>query len=97
MPDMRSTNIPFTSKNLKIFIAGLLVIGLGYVLLSIPPADGFLSLTMAPVVLVLGYCVIIPVSLLFKDTCPSSNDGSATALGTDSRKTKSYAHSHRRR
>jgi hypothetical protein len=80
MPDMRSTNIPFTSKNLKIFIAGLLVIGLGYVLLSIPPADGFLSLTMAPVVLVLGYCVIIPVSLLFKDTCPSSSDGGSNGI-----------------
>jgi len=68
MPNASSSTIPFTGKNLKVFIAGLVVIGLGYALLSMPPADGFLSLTMAPVLLVLGYCVIIPVSLILKDT-----------------------------
>ena len=72
MVDAATSNIPFTGKNLKIFIAGLLVIGLGYVLLSIPPADGFLSLTLAPILLVLGYCVIIPISLLLKDPPPST-------------------------
>ncbi len=84
MPDASTSNIPFTSKNLKIFVAGLLVIGLGYVLLSIPPADGFLSLTMAPILLVLGYCVIIPMSLLLKDTDPSPDDGDSNDTRTDS-------------
>ena len=74
MPDARTSNIPFSSKNLKVFVAGLVVIGLGYVLLSIPPADGFLSLTMAPILLILGYCVIIPVSLLLKDTNAQRRD-----------------------
>lgn len=84
MANASLSNIPFTSKNLKIFIAGLLVIGLGYVLLSIPPADGFLSLTMAPILLVLGYCVIIPVSLLLKDTSPSPSDGVSNGIRADS-------------
>ncbi len=84
MPDASTSNIPFTSKNLKIFFAGLLVIGLGYVLLSIPPADGFLSLTMAPILLVLGYCVIIPVALLLKDTGASPDDGDSNDTRTDS-------------
>ena len=84
MANVSLSNIPFTSKNLKIFIAGLLAIGLGYVLLSIPPADGFLSLTMAPILLVLGYCVIIPVSLLLKDTRPSPSDGVGNGIRADS-------------
>ena len=67
MAEAQTANVPFTRRNLKVFVVGLLVIGLGYVLLSIPPADGFLSLTLAPILLVLGYCVVIPVSLLLKD------------------------------
>ena len=84
MPNASTSNIPFTSKNLKIFIAGLLVIGLGYVLLSIPPADGFLSLTMAPILLVLGYCVIIPASLLLKDASASRGAGDSNGIRADS-------------
>ena len=38
----------------------------GYVLLYTPPADGFLSLTAAPLLLVLGYCVLVPVAILAK-------------------------------
>ena len=66
-------------------MVGLLVIGLGYVLLSIPPADGFLSLTLAPIFLVLGYCVIIPVSLLLKDASAASpGDAGSNVTQTDS-------------
>ena len=66
---------PFKRKNWFVFAAGIAVIGLGYFLLSIPPADGFWSLTMAPVLLVVGYCVIIPASILLKDG--SGADGGA--------------------
>ena len=58
---------PFTRKNWSLFALGLGLIGLGYVFLSIPPADGFLSLTLAPLLLVAGYCVVIPLSILAKD------------------------------
>ena len=78
MAEAQTANVPFTRRNLKVFVVGLLVIGLGYVLLSIPPADGFLSLTLAPILLVLGYCVVIPVSLLLKDPdLPKRNAGQA--------------------
>lgn len=50
-----------------LFGAGLAVIALGYILLSIPPAEGFFSLTLAPILLVLGYCVLIPMAILVKD------------------------------
>ncbi len=53
-------NIEFQKKNYLTFIGGLASIFLGYILL----ANG--SITLAPILLVLGYCVIIPVSILIK-------------------------------
>lgn len=60
-------DLPFTRKNWSLAIAGLAVILLGYVFLRIPPAEGFLSLTLAPVLLVVGYCVLIPLAILVRD------------------------------
>ena len=51
---------PFGPKNYVAFALGLLTIGLGYVFLS----KG--SITAAPILLVLGYCVIIPVAIMLK-------------------------------
>jgi hypothetical protein len=42
----------------KLFIAGLAAIVLGYVLL------GAADTTFAPILLVLGYCVLVPISFL---------------------------------
>ena len=61
-----SNKLPFTRENGLLFGLGLLVIIIGYVLLAIPPAEGFWSLTAAPIALVLGYCVLIPMALLKK-------------------------------
>jgi hypothetical protein len=47
-----------------LFALSLATIALGYVFLSLPPVDGFMSLTLAPLLLVLGYCVFIPIALL---------------------------------
>ena len=58
---------PFTRRNWAIFLIGLVTIALGYFFLSRPPADGFMSLTLAPLLLVLGYCVIIPAAILVRD------------------------------
>ena len=64
---MARRDLPFTNRNWLIFGGGVAVIAVGYGLLSIPPADGFLSLTMAPILLVLGYCVVIPWAILYRD------------------------------
>ena len=64
---MKPTNPPFTRKNWLILAAGLASIVLGYVFLRIPPADGFLSLTLAPVLLVAGYCGLLPLAILHRD------------------------------
>lgn len=71
--------LPFKRKNWFVFALGMAVIGLGYLLLSVPPAEGFWSLTMAPVLLIVGYCGIIPVAILLKD---GRADGSDETTGT---------------
>ena len=50
--------LPFTGKNYVLFAIGLFVIVLGYVTL------GYGSITLAPILLVLGYCVIIPIAII---------------------------------
>jgi uncharacterized membrane protein len=52
------TILPFSRKNYFLFALGLLVIVVGYVTL------GYGSITLAPILLVLGYCVIIPVAII---------------------------------
>ena len=59
-------NFPLTTENYQIFGIGILVIILGYISLSQGPADSFWSLTLAPILLVIGYCVIIPISIFYK-------------------------------
>jgi hypothetical protein len=45
------------------FYVGLATIALGFVCIRIPPFDGALSLTAAPLLLLLGFMVLIPVGL----------------------------------
>jgi len=53
-------SIKFTKKNYYTFAGGLISILLGYILL----ANG--SIVAAPLLLILGYIVIIPVSIFIK-------------------------------
>ncbi len=63
----KSETLPFTKMNYYIFGAGLVAIILGYFTLS----QG--SITLAPVLLVLGYCVIIPIAILYRGKESSSS------------------------
>ena len=67
--------LPFTRKNWILFAIGLATIVLGYVALSAPPADGFLSLTLAPLLLVTGYCVLIPLAILAREGGDQATSG----------------------
>jgi len=60
-------SLPFTRKNYIIFGIGILMIIIGYFFLAQGPADSFLSLSVAPVFLVVGYCILIPLSILYRD------------------------------
>jgi len=66
---------PFERENYIILLAGLVVIILGYLALSEKTVEGFLPLTVAPILLVIGYCVIIPVGIMYRKKSPKNEAG----------------------
>ena len=58
--------LPFTKSNYQILGGGILCIVLGYIALAQDPWDGTMPLVIAPILLVLGYCVMIPIGILFR-------------------------------
>ncbi|HSG99455.1 MAG TPA: hypothetical protein VLB27_05360 [candidate division Zixibacteria bacterium] len=73
---------PFGKKNYLYFAAGMVSIILGYITLANTAVDpnpdeggaGQLFLTLSPLLLVLGYCVLIPISIIV-DGRKSDNKG----------------------
>lgn len=60
-------HIALTKKNYMIIGFGILLIIVGYILMAANSVDGFLPTVVAPILLVAGYCVVIPVGILLKD------------------------------
>jgi len=52
------------SRNVKLYYAAVSVVILGYIILSIGDANSFTSLTLGPIILVVGYLIAIPIALL---------------------------------
>lgn len=65
----KSEELPFGKKNWMILGAALVSIILGFITL----ASG--SITLAPILLVLGYCVLIPVGIMIKDKPGDAESG----------------------
>jgi hypothetical protein len=59
-------SLPFSRTNYLILGAGIFCLVIGYLALAQDPWDGTLPLVVAPILLVLGYCIIIPVGILFR-------------------------------
>ena len=64
MPKSKQTSGLEFKKNLFLYYGAVGVILLGYIFLSIGDANSFTSLTLGPVVLVIGYLVAMPIALL---------------------------------
>lgn len=60
-------HIALTKKNYMIIGFGVLLIIIGYILMAANSVDGFLPTVVAPILLVAGYCVVIPIGILLKD------------------------------
>jgi hypothetical protein len=74
----RRESLPFTKTNYQILSAALLVIVAGYVALLQKPWDGFLPLVVAPILLVAGYCVLVPWGILHRDRKEREENSSTT-------------------
>jgi len=52
--------------NYLIFGLAAIVIAIGYYFLSIGPANSMQSLTIAPIVLIFGYVVLVPLAIIWR-------------------------------
>ena len=57
----------FGKINYLLFGAGLALLMLGYFFMANGEVNSFQSLTLAPILLFLGYIVVIPISLVFRE------------------------------
>jgi len=55
------TRWPFGKKNYILFAASIAVMIIGFIAL------GYGSMTLAPILLVLAYCVLMPLAIIIKD------------------------------
>ncbi|MFN0157699.1 MAG: hypothetical protein ACKVRP_06465 [Bacteroidota bacterium] len=62
----RDDVFPLNRDNFVILGVGVLLILLGYLAMNEGSVEGFLPLYAAPILLVLGYCVVIPLGILYK-------------------------------
>ncbi len=63
---MRDDHMPLSKENFLIMGAGLVTIAAGYVAMLEGSVEGFLPLVAAPLLLVIGYCVLIPFGILYR-------------------------------
>jgi hypothetical protein len=71
-------NLALTKVNYAIIGAGILLIIIGYIFMSEKSVDGFGPTVIAPILLVLGYCVFIPIGILYKSGMLKKVEDSAT-------------------
>ena len=70
-------NIYWRKNNYLLLLAGIVVIIAGYLFMSMGSWDSTPSLYISPILLVIGYLIIIPVSILFRnkeDEGPASEE-----------------------
>ncbi|MBD30961.1 MAG: hypothetical protein CMG44_01995 [Candidatus Marinimicrobia bacterium] len=57
----------FGKVNYILFGSGLMLVIFGYFFMAKGAVDSFQSITIAPIMLFLGYIVVIPVALVYRD------------------------------
>ena len=57
---------PFKKINYLIFVIGVVLIMIGYLLMGYGAVDSTLSVKVAPFFLFIGYIVFIPIAILYK-------------------------------
>lgn len=62
---VRPFQMPFEKQNITIILIGVATIILGYYLMSISETMGSLALDIAPIILVIGYLIVIPYGIMY--------------------------------
>ncbi|HAJ06273.1 MAG TPA: hypothetical protein DCL76_06950 [Chloroflexi bacterium] len=57
---------PYKRKNYLLFGVGVFVIIVGYLIMYLGEVNSFQSLVISPLLLLVGYLVIIPIALLIR-------------------------------
>jgi len=57
----------FSTTNYVLFGIGLALIIVGYLVMASGEVNSFQSLTLAPIMLFVGYLIIIPIALIYRD------------------------------
>jgi hypothetical protein len=84
-------HLSLTNKNYMIIGLGILLIIIGYVFMAENSVDGFLPTVVAPILLVLGYIVVVPFGILYKDKSTTeevAETHDTVSAGTKNIKTK---------
>jgi uncharacterized membrane protein HdeD (DUF308 family) len=56
----------WTKKNLYLMGIGLAVLIIGYIFMAQPPVNSIWSLTIAPIILIIAYLIIIPLAIFYR-------------------------------
>ena len=56
----------FEKENYVFFIAGIILVILGYIVMATGETYSFQSLSLAPILLFVGYIILIPMALIYK-------------------------------
>ena len=59
-------NWTFEKTNYTLFVIGVLLIIIGYFVMANGTVNSFQSLTVAPILLFLGYIIFIPAALIYR-------------------------------
>ncbi len=62
----KDDHLPLGKENFRIIGLGLAVVVAGYLVMLEGSVEGFLPLVAAPILLVVGYCVIIPFGIMYR-------------------------------
>ncbi len=71
-------SIPLAKENYAIMGAGVAVIVAGYLAMLQGSIEGFLPLVVSPILLVVGYCVLIPLGILYRKSRIVSTDSNSS-------------------
>ncbi|NLD98437.1 MAG: hypothetical protein GX640_01065 [Fibrobacter sp.] len=54
----------FTAKNVVLVVVSVVLLAIGYWLMSLKPANNSIALTIGPLIVVGVYCILLPYAIL---------------------------------